>query len=75
MNARHARGGDRTKTPVGAVKSDDILDAQRSHLLAAEPQPRSQSWQRNVANDISRRLLSGRPPTSKQSEYAAPILD
>lgn len=34
-----------------------------------------ETWQRNLANDISRRLLSGRPPTSKQSEYAGPILD
>lgn len=34
-----------------------------------------ESWQRKLASDVSRRLLSGRPPTAKQSEWAAPILD
>jgi len=34
-----------------------------------------ESWQRKLASDVGRRLLSGRPPTPKQSQWAVPILD
>jgi len=34
-----------------------------------------EAWQRKLSSDIARRLLSGRPPTAKQSQWASPILD
>jgi hypothetical protein len=34
-----------------------------------------QDWQRKLATDIAKRLMGGRAPTAKQSEWAVPILD